>query len=388
MKNVKKPLIYLVAGEASGDQIGARLMGALRQKRDGQVSFSGVGGPLMAAEGLSSLFPMSELSIMGLVEVIPHIPNVLSRLRQTTDDILKQRPDVVVTIDSPGFCFRLAKKLRGRGIPVVHYTAPTVWAWRPERAQKMVPNFDHLLALFPFEPPYFERVGLPCTFVGHPLIEKGIDTADGLAFRKRHKIPASSPLICLLPGSRRQEIQTLFPLFLEAVKVLKARFPDLYCVLPTSLHRKELIDREIVNLGVPDFPLLVVTEESEKFQAMGASQGSLAASGTVALELALAGTPMVIGYKVSKLTEWILRRLVMVSNVCLVNLITKKDVVLELLQDDCRPDRLAESLGDLLAGGERAEAQKKAFKEVTKALKGSGESPSAQAADVILKFLR
>ncbi|GAO98007.1 lipid-A-disaccharide synthase [Caedimonas varicaedens] len=208
--------VYLIAGEASGDQVGGRLMQALQRKSD--VTFSGIGGMHMEQQGLRSLFPMSDLSIMGIFEVLPHIPHLLKRLGETEHDILKKRPDVVVTIDSPGFNFRIAKRLKKKGFPVIHYTAPTVWAWRPGRAKKAAKLLTHLLTLFPFEPPYFEKEGLFTTFVGHPLIEMDISPQRREGFRQRYGYTEEQPLLCLLPGSRQKEVDKLLPLFVESFK--------------------------------------------------------------------------------------------------------------------------------------------------------------------------
>ncbi|MDA0998848.1 MAG: lipid-A-disaccharide synthase, partial [Proteobacteria bacterium] len=215
-------LVYLIAGEPSGDALGAKLMTALRAETGGGVEFAGVGGAMMTAEGLTTLFPMSDLTVMGIAEVLPNILTILSRIRQTAADVAARRADVVVTIDAPDFCFRVAKRLKGKGIPLVHYVAPSVWAWRPGRARKIAALVDHVLCLLPFEPPYFQRVGLTATFVGHSILESGAGSGDGTGFRSRHGIPPSAPLLAVLPGSRGSEITRLLTAFGEIVAVLAA----------------------------------------------------------------------------------------------------------------------------------------------------------------------
>ena len=375
------PLIFLLAGEPSGDALGGRLMAALGRMCDGKVRFAGVGGPLMEAEGLQSLFPMAELSIMGLAEVLPHIPRLVRRIRQTVAEVNSLRPAAVVTIDSPGFSFRVAKRLGGAGIPLIHYVAPTVWAWRPRRAREIAAFLDHLLALLPFEPPYFEAVGLPCTFVGHSVVESGAGRGNGAGFRARHGIPGETPLICVLPGSRRGETARLMPLFARTLGILAKTRPDLTAVVPTV---------ETVAAGVAGaasgwpVPAVVVRGEEEKFDAFAASAVALAASGTVALELAMAGLPAVIAYRVNPLTAWLARRMIRVKFVNLVNLILDRAAVPELLQEDCRPERLAAALGGLFDDGAARAAQIAAANHAMAQLGQGGPSPSERAARAVL----
>ncbi|MFI5019953.1 MAG: lipid-A-disaccharide synthase, partial [Dongiales bacterium] len=227
------PRIVLVAGEPSGDVLGARLMTALRRATGGKVRLEGIGGEQMSAEGLASRFPMQELTHMGLVELLPHLPLLRRRLRETTAWLRREPPDVLVTIDAPGFCLRLAEQLGGTKIPRLHYVAPSVWAWKPGRALKLARLVDHLLALLPFEPPYFTPHGLACTYVGHPALETMAGTPAAAAFRARHGIAAEAPLLCVLPGSRRSELNRLLPIFSETVRRLAARHAGLRVVLPT-----------------------------------------------------------------------------------------------------------------------------------------------------------
>ncbi|MGI4852039.1 MAG: lipid-A-disaccharide synthase [Janthinobacterium lividum] len=370
-------LVYIVAGESSGDLLGANLIRAL--KKQGNLSFAGIGGPDMAAEGCQSLFPMSDLSLMGIVEIIPHIPKIFKRLAQTEQDIVRKQPDIVVTIDSPGFCFRLAKRLRGHGIPLVHYTAPTVWAWRPKRAQKIAQLYDHLLTLFPFEPPYFLKEGLNTTFVGHPLVEMDITPERGLGFRQKHHLDEASLLICLLPGSRRSEVDRLLPTFMDVIRQLKVFYSNFQLVMPVVPHLKEHLSQF---LAPHDLPILMVTDTQEKIAAMAASNVALAASGTVALELALAETPTVIAYKANPLTIFIVRRLILTPYVCLTNILLGRRVVPELLQENCTPPKILEALLYEIKG-----QQKKELKKVRKLITPNGGNPSDIAARKIIELM-
>jgi len=378
------PLIFLVAGEPSGDALGASLMAALKERTGGAIRFAGVGGEGMAAQGLDSLFPMADLSVMGVAEVLPRLPKILRRLGETTDAARRLRPAAVVTIDAPDFCFRLAKRLRGAGIPLIHYVAPSVWAWRPGRARKIAAFLDHLLALLPFEPPYFQREGLACTFVGHPVVESGADLGDGRRFRERHGIAPGAPLVCVLPGSRRSETGRLLPLFAQALARLRATRPDLVAVVPVIGAVAGEVARAVAGWSVP---ATVVHERADKIDAFAAATVALAASGTVALELAMAETPAVIAYRVSPFTAWLARRLVRVSYANLVNLVLDRPAVPELIQEDCRPERLAAALDTLLADEAARRAQVEAGREALARLGRGGPSPGDRAAAVVLDVI-
>lgn len=383
----EKPLkVYIICGEASGDFLGGRLMQSLRKKCP-FIEFYGIGGACMKAEGLESLFPFHELSVMGLIEIIPHIPRLLRRIHQTVAHILQIKPDIVVTIDSPGFCLRVAKKLKqvkNIEIPVIHYSLPTVWAWRPERAKKCAAILRHGLALFPFEPPYFEKEGLGCTFVGHPLLEMPIGTERGEddEFKKLFHIPSHARILCLLPGSRAAEVKNLLPIFSESLKILASRIPDLWVVIPTFDAFRPEIEAAAMQWSIPT---LILSHQQQKYQAMRASCMALAASGTVSLELALAETPMVIAYKANRLTAWIVKKLIKVPYVCLVNILLKEKVVPELLQEACTADKIAHALWELYVDPSR---QKNALKKIPKMLKNGESIPSDLAAETVLKVLK
>ncbi len=375
--------IFLVAGEPSGDLLGARLMQALKTRRS-DIVFSGVGGSRMEAEGLVSLFPMSDLTLFGVAELLPKIPNLLRRIAQTAEAIRQQNPDVVVTIDAPDFCFRVAKHLQGSGIRFVHYVAPTVWAWRPGRAKKIQPLFKHLLALFPFEPPYFERAGLPCTFVGHPLLEAGIERSSAERFRAKYDIAADHPILVILPGSRRSELKQLLPEFSGVVRELATKHPALKIIVPTLPHYVERMAQEVKNWGGAD--VLVITGDEDKYDAFTAARCALAASGTVALELGLAATPAVIAYKIHPLTAALYRRFIKTPLANLVNIMAGRMVVPEYLQENCTRKNLQSAVETLLTSDQACAKQISVLNEVRSWLAvGNGNAPSQEAAQMVLK---
>lgn len=377
------PLVYIIAGEPSGDLLGGRLMAALGERTGGHIRFAGIGGEQMAAHGLSSLVPLHELAIMGVAEVLPRARLILRRVRETVADIRRLKPAAVVTIDSSGFTWRVAQRLRAQGetMPLVHYVAPMVWAWRGGRARRMARWYDCLLALLPFEPPYFEAVGLKCVYVGHPVVESGADRGNGAAFRERHGIAPDAPLLTVLPGSRRGEVGRLLPVFREAVAVLAAQRPGLRVVVPTT---DTVV--EIVSQAIADWPgkAFVVRGQAEKFDAFAASDAALAASGTVALELALARLPAVIAYRISPLTHAIVRRIVKISYANLVNLILGRQAVPELLQGNCTPDRIVAEIGWLLDDEAVRVRQISDCQEALVALGYGSVSPGLRAADEVL----
>jgi len=380
------PLIWLIAGEPSGDLIGARLMGALKHQTGGRVRFAGIGGERMIAEGLTSLVPMAELTLFGLVELLPRLPRLLQRISQTVAAVIADRPAALVTIDAPGFTGRVARRVRTqRGadqtFPIIHYVAPTVWAWRPERAAKIARYLDHLLVLLPFEPPWFEREGLPTTFVGHPIVESAAGQGDGAAFRQRHQLPPTARLITVLPGSRRSEISRLLPDFKATLALLAPRYPGLVAVVPTVATVAERVAQAVAEWPVP---VLLVRGDQDKYDAFAASQLALAASGTVALELALARLPAVIAYRIHPLTAALSRRLIKVRYANLVNLMLDRMLVPELLQEQCRPERLAEAVAGLLDHPGQRQAQIEGVTEVGQWLGQGGTPPSERAATVVL----
>ena len=380
------PLYYLIAGEPSGDVIGARLMRALRQRLGGKVRFAGIGGERMAEEGLVTLLPIRELAIMGMLEIAPQILNLIRRIRETIADIAAKAPAAVVTIDSSGFCFRVTEKIKltaPRPL-LVHYVAPMVWAWRPHRALSAAKAADHLLTLLPFEPPYFEPVKLPASYVGHPVIEGGADQGDGPAFRARHAIASDATVLCVLPGSRRGEIKRLLPVFRATVERLRRRFPDLVVVVPTV---ETVADH--VAAAVADWPgrVVLVRGATEKFDSFAASTAALAASGTVALELAMARVPMVIGYRIWGPTHFVVSRTVRIKYATLVNLLLDRPLIPELLQHDCTPERLTAEIERLLTDPAARLQQIDGARAALLTIGLGGEAPSLKAADKILALV-
>jgi lipid-A-disaccharide synthase len=375
------PLIYLVAGEASGDRLGARLMEALRAETDGAVRFRGVGGAMMAAEGLASLFPIADLAVMGFAEVLPRLPRILRRIRETANDAMAARPAAIVTIDSPDFTLRVAKRLSGQGIPLIHYVAPSVWAWKPGRARKIAAYLDRLMTLLPFEPPYFTREGLAADFVGHPVLESGADRGDGAGFRARHGIDPAATLLILLPGSRAGEISHILPILRATVAQLAAMRPNLRLVVPTVDHVEHMVRSALADWALPT---LVVTGEREKFDAFAAADAAIAASGTVSLELALAGTPSVIVYRANPLTAAIAKRLVKVKYASLANILLDSEIVPEFLQEECRPERIAATVNNLLGNVAAAGLQRTRAAQALAMLAPGQGTPSRAAARVVL----
>jgi lipid-A-disaccharide synthase len=380
------PLIYVIAAEPSGDVLGGRLMAALKERMGGAVRFAGIGGERMAEQGLKSIVPLQELAVMGLVEVLPRAFRILRHVTETVSEIRRLHPVAVVTIDSAGFTWRVAERLRkaGETMPLIHYVAPMVWAWRPERAQRMARWYNHLMVLLPFEPPYFTAVGLSCSYVGHPVVESGADRGDGADFRRRHGIPAGAPLITVLPGSRRGEVARLLPPFAATISRLAVRHPDLRVVAPTRETVAEIVSEAVKAWPVPVF---VIRGEKEKYDAFAASNVALAASGTVALELAMAKLPAIIAYRVSPLTEWLVRRMVKVKYAHLLNLILDRPAVPELIQRACTPERLADEIDHLMSDPAVRDAQVAACQEALGRL-GLGEaSPGFRAADEVLRII-
>ncbi|AMY69175.1 lipid-A-disaccharide synthase [Frigidibacter mobilis] len=323
-------LLFLIAGEASGDRLGAALMAGLKQL-DPEMRFAGVGGPAMQAEGLQSLFPMEELSVMGLLEVLPKYRALKRRIVETAQAVTDLAPAALIGIDSPDFCLRVAGLARKANpqLRTMHYVAPSVWAWRPGRAAKMAPVIDHVLALLPFEPPYMQAVGMTCDFVGHPVVAEPVATPEqAAAFRAAHGIAPDAPLVLALPGSRRGEVNRMGPTFDEALMRVRDRVPELRVVLPTVRGVAPLV-REM-SARWPVAPVVVEAPE-DKRAAFAAADLALAASGTVSLELAASATPMVIAYDMAWLTRQIIARMLRVDTVTLVNLVSETRAIPEYL---------------------------------------------------------
>jgi len=318
---------------------------------------------------------------MGYLEVVPRIPRLLRLIGRTAAAARARRPDAVVTIDSPDFTFRVAHRLRGAGVPLVHYVAPQVWAHRPGRAAHIATLFDHLMALLPFEPPLFERHGLACTFVGHPVVEEGVEAGDGDAFRRRHGLDPAAPLVCLLPGSRRAEVLRHLPVMRATVAALAAHRGPIATVVPTVPTVAETVAAMLAEWPVP--PILV-TDRAGKCDALAAADVAVAASGTVTLELALAGLPALVIYRTHPLTMWAARRLVRVRHIALANLVLDAPVLPEFLQEACRAETLAGGLTALLDDPALRARQRAGLAEAAHRVGLGGDAPSARAAAVVL----
>jgi lipid-A-disaccharide synthase len=369
--------LFLIAGEPSGDRLGAALMAGL--KALGPADFAGVGGPLMQAEGMQSLFPMDELSVMGIAEVLPKYLHLKRRIRQTAEAVLASGVEALVTIDSPDFCLRVAKIVKAArpGLRTIHYVAPSVWAWRPGRAARMARVIDHVLALLPFEPPYMTAAGMTCDFVGHPVVAEPLATE-----AERAAFAGPGPLVLALPGSRRGEVTRLAPVFGAVMGRMQARHPGLRVALPTVPGVADLV-RDLT-AGWPVRPE-ILTEAGQKRGAFAAARVALAASGTVSLELAANGCPMVIAYDMHPLTLWLMRRAALIDTVTLVNLVSDSRVVPEFIGPDCRADRIVPALDALLAD---AGPQRAAMALTMDRLGRGGEPPGLRAARSVRAALR
>ena len=377
--------VFVIAGEASGDKLGAALMAGLR-KHAKDVRFEGIGGDRMIDEGLKSLFPMDEISIMGITEILSQYRQLKARIRQTADAVLAAKPDVLITIDLPEFSLRVAKLVKAQSnIRTVHYVAPTVWAWRPGRAKKMAAHIDQVLALLPFEPPYMEAAGMRCDFVGHPVVTDPVATPDEVASFREHHGLTDAPLALILPGSRRSEVSRLLPIFAKVVADLHARHPDMRFVLPAAPNVAPRVTEAVALWPVKPVVLNPAKDGmASKRAAFAAADVAVAASGTVSLELAASCTPMVIAYDMNWLSRQIIGRMLRVDTVTLVNLVSETRVVPEFIGAHCRPLPIAKAVSDLLAAPEQ---QKVAMALTMERLGQGGLPPGERAALAVLDGL-
>ncbi|GLK83650.1 lipid-A-disaccharide synthase [Ancylobacter defluvii] len=378
--------IFLIAGEESGDVLGAGMMRELRALAGEEIAFLGVGGPGMEAEGLSSIFPIDDITAMGFGQVIAGLPRILRRMRDAADAVVAARPDVLVLIDAPDFTHRVARKVRARlpDLPIVKYVAPTVWVWRPGRARAMKPDVDRVLAVLPFEPAVMAKFrGPPTSYVGHPLLDE-IDLLRPNP-QEAARRAASPPLVLVLPGSRRAELARLGVAFGEVLGLLRRQIPDVELVLPTLPRRLAQV-REMV-AGWPVQPRIVVGED-EKLAAFRSARAALAASGTVTLELALAGIPTVAAYRIGWLEGRIAPYLLQITTAILPNLILSEKAMPEYLQWHIDPPAMAAQLVRLIAGGEERQAQLEAFARLDAIMGVEGDKPSRRAAAAVLETMR
>lgn len=380
--------VFVIAGEVSGDKLGGALMTGLKQLRP-DVTFQGVGGTLMQAQGLVSQFPMDELSVMGLAEILPKYFALKARIREVADAVIAAKPDVLITIDSPDFCLRVARLVKASSdVPCVHYVAPTVWAWRPGRAQKMAAHIDHVLALFPFEPPLMQAAGMGCDFVGHPVVAEPVASHDAAqAFREKYGI-GSRPLILALPGSRRGEVGRLTERFGAALELVLRKYPNARVVVPCAAPVADLVAEMAADW--PGNPIFLDPRGDDDAMAVKAAvfraaDVALAASGTVSLELAAAGTPMVIAYDMAWLSRIVISQMLQVDTVTLVNLVSETRVVPEFIGKACEPGPIAAALISTMAD---PDAQLGAMALTMERLGVGGEEPGMRAARAVLAALK
>lgn len=382
--------IFLTAGEASGDKLGAALMDGFEKTCSDPVSYAGVGGPLMQQRGLTSLFPMDDLAVMGIGEILSQYFFLKRRIAETVDAILAEKPDVLITIDAPEFSLRVAKAVRAKSdIPIVHYVAPSVWAWRPKRADKMAAHVDHVLALLPFEPPYMEAAGMSCDFVGHPVVTDPIASSKAAEAVRTYYGIGDAPIVTVLPGSRKSEVKHLAPIFGQVVEQLSEHRPDLQFVLPTVPNVAGMVQNEVSKWSVK--PIVLDPRElgaekalSHKRAILRASDFALAASGTVSLELAANSTPMVIAYTMNWLSRQIIGRMLRVDTVTLVNLVAESRTVPEYIGKDCQPDLITAGLLDVIGN---VQPQQEAMAKTMQRLGKDGLAPGERAAQSVLNFL-
>jgi lipid-A-disaccharide synthase len=378
--------IFLIATEESGDRLGANLMKVLRQRLGDAVCFEGVGGRAMAGQGLTSLFPIEELSIVGLAAVVKQLPKILRLIRQTADAVTEAAPDILVIIDSPDFTHRVARRVRARdaAIAIVDYVSPSVWAWRPGRARAMRRYVDHVLALLPFEPEAYTRLrGPPCSYVGHPLVEQIGALRPNVAEQARRD--GSPPVLLVLPGSRRSEIRHHMAVFGETLGRLQTQGARFELILPTMAHLQSAVEE-----GVKSWPVQpqIVVGEQDKRAALRIAHAALVKSGTVTLELALAGVPMVAAYRVGNAEAWVLRRAIRTSSIILANLVIGENVVPEFVQENCTPEKLLEPLREILVDSPLRARQTQAFARLDTVMSTGDQPPSVRAADIVLATMR
>ncbi len=382
--------LFILAGELSGDKLGAAMIAGLKA-RVPDLEMRGVAGPLMQAEGMQSLFPMDELSVMGISEVLPKYLALRRRLHQAAEAVLAWQPDALITIDSPDFSLRLAKLVKAKSkIPTIHYVAPSVWAWRPGRAAKMAAHVDHVLALLPFEPPYMEAAGMGCDFVGHPVVAEPIATgAEVQVFRESEGI-GDAPIVLVLPGSRKSEVSRLLPIFGASMEAVLAAKPDARIVVPAA---SAVVDEVVRGVKTwPGAPIVLDPAQgsnpvSRKRAAFRAADVALAASGTVSLELAATGTPLVVAYDMSWLSWQIMSRLAVIDTVTLVNLVSGDNVVPEFLGPACQAPDIGAALVKVLTDTEARRSQTDAMALTMERLGRGGLAPGDRAADAVLKVV-
>ena len=381
-----KKTVYIIAGEPSGDILASRLMDALR-KREPQLQFCGVGGETMIDRGFTSVFDIKDISVMGFWEVLPKLPVILKRMRLVMRHIKEVNPDVIVTVDSWGFVSAILKKLKKSNsrIPAVHYVAPQVWAWKKGRAKKAAKLPDHLMTLLPHEPPYFEKYGLPCTFVGHPVMENIANLPETASeLRTRYDIPEKALVLSVLPGSRRNEIKKLAPVFIQVLENIAGKYPDLYLLIPTVVAMEDEVRKIFSRIAIPH---KIITGQQMRYNAFCMSDFALAASGTVSLELATCRTPHIIAYKFNYITNKIAERLVITKYANLINILADKFIIPEFVLDNCRADLITPVVLEYLQNPTSGQKQQEEASIYLHQLTSPDMLPSEKAAEVVLNLI-
>ncbi|MGL4957096.1 MAG: lipid-A-disaccharide synthase [Bacteroidales bacterium] len=379
--------IYIIAGEPSGDLLGARLMRALREQHP-EVCFAGIGGEVMQSEGLSTLFPIAEISVMGLFEVIPRLRNILRRIDETVKDIERLQPNAIVTIDSWGFVSSVLKRLKKRGckIPKIHYVAPQVWAWKKGRAKKVPKLVDHLMTLLPYEPAYFEKYGLACTFVGHSVIETANQTRlTRTEFAKKYQLCEEKDRLnlCILCGSRQSEVHRLAPIFVKAIQIIAKKYPNIHLILPTVKVLSSQVEQHFAPLQIP----YTIVQGSERYSAFSASDFALAASGTVSLELTSCDTPHLIAYTFNKLTNALTHILVKIKFANLINILADKEIIPEFTIEKCKAEYIAQKALEMINDKTALQTQMIEAKAQFAKLQPSNLLPSQTAANTVWNII-
>lgn len=374
--------IFIIAGEQSGDLIGAKLMSDL--KKIAKVDFYGIGGYQMTQQGIKTIFPMSDINLIGFVEILPHIFKILRRINLTAKKIEEIKPNAIITIDSPGFSFRLAKKIKRLGIPLFHYVAPTVWAYKPKRAKKIAQIYDHLFTLLPFENEYFEKENLACTFVGHPLTQDKI--GDNEKFRNKFNLQ-NKFILCLCPGSRKSEIKQLLGIFLTTAQLLSNEIKNMAIVIPTFPHLKSLIENKIKSIH--NFKIIICDDINLHKDLIASSNLALAKCGTITNEFAFAKIPLITAYKVNFITAWILKKLIKIPYVSLINIISNQEIIPEYLQEKCTSKNLHNALLKLYRNDNLRKKQIENFEFALNQLTNKNNVPPSElAAKNIIELLK
>ena len=376
-------LVYIIAGEPSGDILASRLMTALKN-REPQIRFCGVGGETMIEQGFKSLFDIKDISVMGFWEVLPKLPVILKRMSLVMKDIKEVNPDIIVTVDSWGFVSTILKKLKKSNIriPKVHYVAPQVWAWKKGRAKKAAKLPDRLMTLLPYEPPYFEKYGLSCTFVGHPVMENTIALPETKhELRTQYAIPEKSLVLAVLPGSRRNEIKKLSPVFIQVLEKISRKFPDLFLLIPTVAVQENNVRELFSGINIQH---KIITGQQARYNAFSLSDFALAASGTVSLELTACRTPHIIAYKFNYFTNKIVKLLAVTKYANLINVLADKFIIPEFVLENCRADLITSAVLDYLQNPAFGQKQQDEANRYLRQLTPPDMTPSEKAAEVVL----